>query len=155
MLKPMVVSCAILTAVAGIGAARAADHATASEAVAMVKKAVAYIKANGAEKAYSAFDDRNGQFVDRDLYILVYGLDGKVLAHGANAKLIGKDLSDAQDVDGKYYVKERIELARAKPDFWQDYKFADPMTKKIEPKTTYCERVDSSVVCAGIYKPQS
>jgi len=156
MLKPMIFSCAILTAVAGIGTARAAvDHATAPEAVAMVKKAVAFIKANGADKAYAAFDDKSGQFVDRDLYILVYGLDGTVLAHGANAKLIGKDLMDAQDVDGKYYVKERIELAKAKPDFWQDYKFADPVTKKIEPKTTYCERVDNSVVCAGIYKPQS
>lgn len=155
MLKPMIVSCAILTAVAGIGAARAADHATAPEAVAMVKKAVAYIKANGTDKAYAAFDDRHGQFVDRDLYILVYRLDGVVLAHGANAKLIGKDLSDAQDVDGKYYVKERMELGKTKPDFWQDYKFTDPMTKKIEAKTTYCERVDNSVVCAGIYKPQA
>ncbi|HKT19638.1 MAG TPA: cache domain-containing protein [Stellaceae bacterium] len=155
MLKPMIVSCAILTAVAGIGAARAADHATAPEAVAMVKKAVAYIKANGTDKAYAAFDDRHGQFVDRDLYILVYRLDGVVLAHGANAKLIGKDLSDAQDVDGKFYVKERMEFGKTKPDFWQDYKFTDPMTKKIEAKTTYCERVDNSVVCAGIYKPQT
>jgi cytochrome c len=154
MFKPLIVSCAILTVVAGIGAARAAEHATAAEAEAMVNKAVAYIKANGTEKAYAAFDDKHGAFVDRDLYVLVYGLDGKVLAHGANAKLIGKDLSDAQDVDGKYYVKERVQLAQSKKTFWQDYKFANPVSKKIEPKSTYCERLDNSVVCAGIYKPQ-
>src|SRR5687767_4874708 len=84
-------------------AAQASDKATAAEAEAMVKKAVAFIKQNGAEKAYSTFNDKKGPFTDRDLYIVVYGLDGKCLSHGANEKLIGKDLSEAQDVDGKFY----------------------------------------------------
>lgn len=154
MFRSLIIPCAMLTVIAGFGTARAAEHATAAEAEAMVNKAVAFIKANGTEKAYAAFDDKQGQFVDRDLYVLVYSIDGKVLAHGANAKLIGKDLSDAQDVDGKYYVKERMQLAQAKPSFWQDYKFANPVSKKIEPKSTFCERLDNSVVCAGIYKPQ-
>lgn len=151
MFRSLIVSCAMLTMIAG--AARAAEHATAAEAEAMVNKAVAYIKANGQEKAYAAFDDKHGQFVDRDLYVLVYSIDGKCLAHGANVKLIGKDLSDVQDVDGKYYIKERMQLAQSKQSFWQDYKFANPVSKKIEPKSTFCERLDNSVVCAGIYKP--
>ena len=46
------------------------------------------------------------------------------MAHGANAKLVGKDMIDAQDVDGKPFVKERVELARKQANFWQDYKFA-------------------------------
>jgi cytochrome c len=91
-------------------------------------------------------------FVDRDLYITVYDLTGKCVAHGANAKLIGKDLSDSQDVDGKYFVKERVELAKAKQSFWQEYKFTNPVTKKIEPKEMYCERLDDVAVCGGIYK---
>lgn len=132
--------------------ARAEDHATKDQAVAMVKKAVDLIKAQGADKAYAAFDDKAGAFVQGDLYVVVYGLDGKVLAHGANAKLIGKNMSDAQDVDGKYFVKERVELAQKQPSFWQDYKFVDPMTKHIEPKQMYCERVDQTAVCAGVYK---
>ena len=133
-------------------AAYAGDKATAPEAEAMVKKAVTFLKQNGPEKAFSAFNDKKGQFVDRDLYIVVYTLDGKCLSHGANEKLIGKDLSEAQDVDGKYYMKERIELGKTKQTFWQDYKFTNPVTKKIEPKQMYCEKVDGSVVCGGIYK---
>jgi cytochrome c len=129
-----------------------ADHATKDEAMAMVKKAVGMIQQSGADKAYAAFDDKAGGFTDRDLYVVVYGLDGKVLAHGANAKLIGKDLIDAQDVDGKYYVKERTELARKQGDFWQDYKFVNPVSKKIQPKEMYCQRVGETAVCAGIYK---
>ena len=129
-----------------------AGNATADEAMAMVKKGVAFIKAQGTEKGYADITNKQGQFIDRDLYLVVYGLDGTVLAHGANDKMVGKNLIDLKDIDGKAFVKERVEMAQTKTSFWQDYKFTDPVTKKIEPKTTYCERLDASVVCGGIYK---
>jgi len=137
---------------AGVNVAAAAEFGTKDEAVALVKKAIVVIKDQGADKAYPEINNKSGPFIDRDLYVVVYGLDGKVLAHGANGKLIGKDLLDAQDVDGKYFVKERVELARKQPTFWQDYKFANPVSKKVEPKQMYCERVAETAVCAGIYK---
>src|SRR5690242_14756510 len=81
------------------GGAAAADGPSKDEAVAMVKKAVAFIKEQGPAKAYPEIDDKaSSKFHDRDLYVVVYQLDGKVLAHGSNAKFIGKDLIDAQDV---------------------------------------------------------
>src|SRR5215472_13814815 len=128
-----------------------AEHATAKEAEAMVKKGVAYIKANGTEKGYAEITSKQSQFRDRDLYLVVYGLDGKVWAHGANEKMVGKVLIDLKDVDGKEFVKERVELAKTKSTFWQDYKFTNPVTRKIEPKSMYCERLDETVVCGGIY----
>jgi cytochrome c len=140
--------CATLT----INSAIADEKATRSDAEAMVKKAVEFVKTNGAEKAYAEFDNRQGQFTDRDLYVVVYDLTGKVLAHGANLKLIGKDLSDSTDADGKAFVQERIDLGKVNQSFWQDYKFANPVSKKIEPKQTYCERLGDVVVCGGIYK---
>jgi hypothetical protein len=151
-MKPLSRIAGALCALLIVGPALAGDKAGKPEAEAMVKKAVAFLKANGAEKAYGEFDNKEGQFIDRDLYIVVYDLNGKCLAHGANAKLIGKDLSDSQDIDGKYFVKERAELAKVKQSFWQDYKFANPVTKKIEPKEMYCERVDDVAVCGGVYK---
>ncbi|HTY65977.1 MAG TPA: cache domain-containing protein [Alphaproteobacteria bacterium] len=135
------------------GPAFAEDHATKDEATAMVSKAVALIKSAGPDKAYSAIDDKaNADFHVKDLYIMVYSLDGKCLAHGANPKLIGKDMSDAQDSDGVYYVKDRMKLAQSQPSFWQDYKFTNPVSKKIEPKTTFCQRLENTAVCGGIYK---
>ena len=120
--------------------------------MATVKKGVAYLKANGKDKAYAEISNKQGAFVDRDLYLVVYGLDGTVRAHGANEKMVGKNLIDMKDVDGKPYVKERMELAAVKPSFWQEYKFTYPVSKKIEPKQMYCEKVDDSVLCGGIYK---
>lgn len=134
------------------GAAAAADGANKDEAIAMVKKAVGFIKEQGVDKAYPEISTKGGKFSDRDLYVVVYQLDGKVLAHGSNQKFIGKDLIDAQDVDGKLYVKERVELAAKQPTFWQDYKFVNPVSKKVEPKQMYCEKLENTAVCAGIYK---
>ena len=133
-------------------AAHASGNATAAEATAMVKKGVAFIKANGKDKGYTEISNKAGQFNDRDLYLTVYGMDGIVRAHGANEKMIGKNLIDLKDVDGKAFVKERVELATAKPTFWQDYKFTNPVSKKIEPKSMYCEKLDDAIVCGGIYK---
>ena len=79
-------------------------------------------------------------------------MDGVVRAHGANEKMVAKNLMELKDVDGKPFVKERVELAQSKGTFWQDYKFSDPLTKKIEPKLTYCEKLDDTVVCGGVYK---
>ena len=130
-----------------------ASNATRDEASAMVKKGIAFIKANGIDKGYTEISNKGGQFTDRDLYLVVYGVDGKCLAHGANPKQIGKDLIDLTDIDGKYFVKERVELARSKPTgFWQEYKFTNPVSKKVEPKVMYCEKLGETAVCGGVYK---
>lgn len=137
------------------GASWASDvvPATDKEAIAMVKKGVAFIKANGKDKGYAAITDReNKDFHDRDLYLAVHKLDGTAVAHGTNEKMVGKNFMEIKDIDGKEYIKERVEFGKTKTSFWTDYKFNNPVTKKIEPKTAYCERLDETVVCGGIYK---
>lgn len=133
-------------------AASASENATPKEAEAMVKKGVAFIKANGKDKAYAEITSKQSQFKDRDLYLVVYGLDGKVWAHGANEKMVGRVLIDLKDVDGKEFVRERTEMGKAKASFWQDYKFTNPVSKKVEPKSMYCVRLEETVVCGGVYK---
>ena len=126
--------------------------ATKEEAVAMVKKGIVFIKANGIEKGYAEVSNKAGPFIDRDLYLVVYGLDGKCLAHGANAKQVGKDLMELTDIDGKYFVKDRVAMVKAKATgAWQEYKFTNPLSKKIEPKLMYCERLAETAVCGGVY----
>jgi signal transduction histidine kinase len=133
-------------------AAYAGERGTKPEAIAMVKKAVAAISANGADKTYADINAKDAKYHERDLYVVVYDSTGKCLAHGNNTKLVGKDLIDAQDADGVYYVKDRVGLMKTKSSFWQDYKFSDPLTKKIEPKSTYCEKLNNTAVCVGVYK---
>lgn len=151
MKKQLALACALAL---GITAAVAAEQrVTAKEAEAMVKKGVVYIKANPREKSMADITDKHGQFVDRELYLTVYKLDGTALAHGANEKFVGKNMLDLRDAEGKEHIRERMELAKTKTAFWHDFKFVNPVNKKMEPKSMYCERADELVVCGGIYKP--
>ena len=130
----------------------AAEFGTTAEAEAMVKKAIQLIKAEGRDKAFAEINNPKGKFVDRDLYIFVYDMEGKCVAHGFNPKMIGKELIEVKDSDGKTFVKERVEIAKTKGHGWQDYKFTDPITKKIEPKSAYVERLENLIVGCGVYK---
>ncbi len=146
---------AIAAPAAGLAAEKKAkaERGSRDEAVAMVKRAAAEIKAVGKEKAFAEISDPKGKFVDRDLYVTVYDLTGTCLAHGFNAKLVGKNMIDMKDVDGKPFVKERNELAKTKDSFWIDYKYVNPVTKEIEPKTAYVEMEGEYLVGSGIFRP--
>lgn len=130
----------------------AAQFGTAVEAEALVKKAVQLVKTEGKEKAFVEINNPKGKFIDRDLYIFVYDMTGKCVAHGFNQKMIGKDLIEMKDKDGKFFVKERVEIAKTKGKGWQDYEFTDPITKKIEHKSAYIEKLDELIIGCGIYK---
>ncbi|MCU6501699.1 cache domain-containing protein [Rugamonas sp. A1-17] len=134
--------------------AMAADQQAASkdEAVAMVKKAVGYIRQNGKDKALAEFSRPKGQFVDRDLYIAALDLNGLMLAHGANPRLIGKNLLDIKDVNGKAFVREQIAMAKTKGSGWVEFEWVNPVSQKIEPRATYLERIDDYFVLSGVYK---
>ena len=124
---------------------------TAAEAEAMVKKGAAYIKANGKDKALKEFTDGT-QFKKDDLYIFVLDSKGLTLAHGGNPKLVGKDMAGLKDAAGKFFIKDIVDAAKAKGTGWSDYKWTNPVTKKIEDKSTYFMMVDDMVLGCGIYK---
>jgi signal transduction histidine kinase len=131
----------------------AADKGSANEAVAMVKKAVALIKSDGKEKAFAAFSDpANKDFHDRDLYIYVYDLNGVAVAHGVNPKLVGKNLLDMKDNEGKPMIQEMVKVAKEKGSGWVDFKWPNPVTKAVESKSGYVERAGDLLVGSGIYK---
>jgi cytochrome c len=125
--------------------------ATKAEAEALVAKAVAHIKANGPEKAYADFTNGTA-FRDRELYVIVYDLTGKNLAHGANAKLVGKDLIGLKDPDGKLLNKMLVDLAKEKGKGWSDeFKFRNPVTEALQRRIVYVERVGETFVGAGVF----
>jgi cytochrome c len=131
----------------------AQERAKPDEAKAMLTKALAHIKAVGKDKAFADFMTKPSPWVDRDLYITVYDLGGKTLAHGVNAKMVGKENLNLQDANGKFIVKERLEIAKAKGKGQQEFAFLNPMTKQIEAKLQYFERLDDVVIAVGAYKP--
>jgi signal transduction histidine kinase len=127
----------------------------AKDAEAFVKEAVAFCKANGREAFFKEVNFGAGRFNlngKKTLYISVYDTTGKVVAHGASPNKIGSNAMGSKDPNGKLYVKERIDLVKAKGKGWVDYIEINPVDKKAESKTSYVEGIEDLVVSCGIYK---
>ncbi|MBA5689937.1 cache domain-containing protein [Rugamonas apoptosis] len=131
---------------------QASDIGTADEALSMVKRAIALLDKKGKDEAFKQFNDTSGPFVDRDLYIAVLDAKGTMVAHGANPRIIGKSLIEMKDADGKQFIKTLIDMAQKNRSGWVEYKWPNPVTKVIEPKSTYVEKFGDLTVACGIYK---
>lgn len=120
------------------------------EAESMVKRGIAYIKANGKDKALSEFSNQKGQFVKGELYIYVVDQKGIVIAHGTTPKLIGKNFFDLKDANGKLFIQEIMRVAKS--GGWVEYKWNNPVSKKIENKFAYVETIGGMFVICGVYR---
>jgi signal transduction histidine kinase len=137
--------------------AAAAEFGTKAEAVAMVKRVQEQFKKDGPEATFKAVSDKsNKAYQDRDLYAFIYHATGPKtgvnVAHGARPALIGKNLIDLKDQDGKYLVKDLIGIATGPGKGWYDYKWPNPITNKIEDKSSYAEKMGDYMVGVGVYR---
>ena len=133
----------------------AAQVADRPKAEALVKDGFAYMKANGKAALILEVQKASGKFHTKPgspLYLFVYDLNGLVLAHGAEANLLGVNRLNVKDPDGKQYTKEFIAVGQKKGGGWSDYKRMNPDTRKIEQKTSFCLADNGLVVGCGIYK---
>lgn len=129
------------------------DRGTPEQATAMVHRVIADMKATSKDAVIAEINTLSNKYRDRDLYVTVMDMNGKEIAHGSNKKMQGVNLIDMKDSDGKLYIKERLDMVKAKGKGWQDYKFLNPVTKQIEPKSMYFEKYDDVIVSCGVYKP--
>jgi cytochrome c len=131
-------------------AAVAAERATPDEAKTLAEKAAEYLKANGPDKSFPVFQAKDGGFQDRDLYVTVADTKGVMLANGAMPALIGKNLIDLKDVEGKPFEREIVAIKDAA---WVEFKWRNPMSNTVELKRTYQIRVGDYIVGVGAYVP--
>ncbi|WP_305824089.1 cache domain-containing protein [Massilia brevitalea] len=130
-----------------------ANEPTEKDAIAMAERGAALMKSKGKAEMMKKINAKDPEFVQGELYVDMRDIKtGIVLAHPYNPSIVGKDLTDVPDANGKKYRREIIELAAAKGKGWVDYQYKNPTSGKIEPKTTYILRVDDVVLEAGIYK---
>jgi signal transduction histidine kinase len=139
---------AALMLIASFGAAQAVEYGSRDEAKAMAEKAAAFFTANGKDKAFAAINEGSDGFKDRDLYVFVYDDAGNCVAHGANKALIGKNLIDIRDTDGKALIREIVAVKTAA---WVDFKWQNPQTKAIEQKHAYVVRAGAYTFGVGAY----
>ncbi|MDH4449883.1 MAG: cache domain-containing protein [Rhodoferax sp.] len=155
-MKKIVGAIATVFALAGLGmgTVHAQENGTRDEAKAMVDAAVEHVKKVGPEQAFKEFTDKeNKTWHKKDLYVFAYGLDGLNLAHGANDRLVGKNLLDMKDPNGKFLIKD-LRDAALKGGGWVEYDWPHPQSKKIESKISYARKLlgFDGFVGVGVYR---
>ena len=123
-----------------------------ADAIAIVDKGLDYIQKNGKDALIREVNAKNPQFIKGPIYLTLRGIDGTTLAHPFNPRLVGKNLTELHDADGKYFRKEIIETAKTKGKGWVDFRYNNPETKELEMKSTYLVRSGAVILEAGIYK---
>jgi hypothetical protein len=140
----LVIGCALLLA----PLAHAAGQATPDEAKTMAIKAAEYLKAVGPEKAFPEFTAKDGPWYDRDLYVIVQNNQGVMLVNGPFPALVGRNVLNLKDPDGEPFNQDQQAITDAG---WVHFRWMNPATKAIEPKTTYVVRVGDYLLIVGAY----
>lgn len=148
------IGAAIVAVGLGVGTVQAQDNGTRDEAKAMVDAAVEHAKKVGPDQAFKDFTDKeNKTWRKKDLYVFAYNLEGVNVAHGANDKLVGKNLIEMKDPNGKFLIKE-LRDAAVKGGGWVEYEWPHPQSKKIESKISYSRKFANfdGFVGVGVYR---
>lgn len=134
----------------------AAEKSTEQEALALLKKAQDYIKANGVEKSIVEFNRLDSPFNSKseinpkgDLYLYSVDAKGYQAVHGKNPKIVGKVMLDMRDSDGTYLIKDMVTQCFDKGVGKVSYRWPNPVTKDLEAKIGYVERVPGQDFCLG------
>jgi len=130
-----------------LGVGYSAPRASADQARAMLDRAVALARTQGAQGATAAFNDRGGAFVQDDLYVFMVDLDsGRFQAMGMNPALSGTDALGLQPL-----VAEMVERLKTADEAAVDYVWRNPVTNAVERKRSYVRRVGGSLIGVGHY----
>jgi cytochrome c len=116
-----------------------------------VEKAAAFYRTSGKRIALAEYTNPSGQFVQDEMYIYVLNPRGTMLAHGVNERFVGEDFSELKDADGKSFIREILDAANSEGSGWVTYKWYNPVTREVWPKTTYFRKVDDIIICSGVY----
>jgi len=129
-----------------------AERGTPEQAKALVARAIAEFDRAGRKTAFGEFEDPAGGFIQRDLYVFVFGPDRTIVAHGGDAGLVGTPADSLRDVDGAAFGTRFMDES-SEQGSWMDYKWQDPVSGRLLPKSSWVVQHDGYVFGVGVYRP--
>jgi uncharacterized protein len=147
------ISCVLMAALL-CPAAIAASYGTRDEAVAMVRRVQEKYKKEGMEPTLKAITAKTREFHDRDLYTWVLDRKGLLMAHGGNPDLVGKNIFDMKDQNGKFFIRDMIDVCTRAGHGWSDYRWVNQQKHVVEDKSTYTERMADYCIGSGVYRSE-
>ncbi len=125
---------------------------TADQARQMVFDAIVHLRTQGMERATADFHDKNGPFIDRDLYIFIFDRNGRYMVHGAMPEKDGTYLSSIAGLDADQLVADAWNACDTDQGGWVSYSITHPATGEIQGKSSYVMPLDDDrLIGCGCY----
>jgi methyl-accepting chemotaxis protein len=137
-----------------VGAFKVDRSEARDRAMELVRKGIAHLDASGPQAAFDDFEHRGGDFIRGDYYLWVCDLNGIVRCNGSNPKSRNQNFADLKDSNGKLFIRDVLRIARERGKGWVDYQWRNPVSKQVEPKSTYFERAGDLILLCGIYRTE-
>jgi signal transduction histidine kinase len=148
MKKPIAFTAIALFAALLTSGVSASEYGTADEAKAMLDRVVAAMTADPVA-ALAKFNAGEDGFRDRDLYPFCNDASGIIRAHPT---LVGQQISDVKDVDGKMVGEAILKAAEAGKTAEVEYKWPRPGSDESHPKVSFVTKIGDYVCGVGYYK---
>lgn len=126
---------------------------TFAQARVLVFDAAEFLERAGPERAFDAFNNPISKWVRGDLYIFAFDMNGVYRASGFQPERTGINAWEMTDPKGFKVVQEFIRLAKAEGSGLVEYLWHNPVTGRIETKTSFIMKVGEYVIGAGFYIP--
>lgn len=140
------------TPTAAAASARQGDEGTRTQT--LLDRAEAHLREQG-DQAMASFS-RAGEFVDGELYVYVIDAQGNFLASGGSSTtLIGRNVTDLTDSEGRLFIRELLGDARSRTSGRIEYRWANPVSGRNEPKIATYRRVGDHILVVGYYAPNA
>ena len=125
---------------------------TADEALDMVNRALALVQSVGFDQAFNVFHDKEGGFVDRDLYVFVFDRAGVYRVIGIDINRVGTSLFDTPGVDAQQLLDDAWRRCD-QGGGWVEYNIINPMTGDVRGKSSYVMPLDDyRLIGCGAYR---
>ena len=129
------------------------SQGTPDEAKAMAEHAAVHLRDVGPEKAIADFNDPQGEFHDRNLFVVTYNGQRRIVSSLGVPAYLGRDATGFVDADGKEFGKAIIGMAETAGAGWVSYRMTNPATMKVELKRSYVVKAGDYIVFVGAYEP--
>lgn len=146
--RPLLLAATLIAAALLQPALAQTTRGTKEEARALNDAAITHIKKVGMEQALRDFGADKARWMPKDLYPFVMDFSGVMRFHISD-KMTGRNVADVKDASGKEFGREMIAVAR-KGNGWVDYEWAHPVSKKVEDKTSFVQRVPGADMFVGV-----
>ncbi len=125
---------------------------TADQARQMVFDALVHLRTHGQERAIVDFHDRQGPFIDRDLYIFIFDRQGRYVVHGALPEKDGTLLNAMAGLDADQLVADSWSVCDNEQGGWVNYSITNPVNGEVQSKASYVMPLDDNrLIGCGCY----